>query len=124
MRMNWSLKHTHLLYCSIVLCLADGRPKVRYVLAVDDSHNALKEIVKAISTHLGTGKIQYISKEDALLNKDISVSSIVIVIEYWLDNLPSLRFSKVTMTSCWCTFRWRRLLLRMAWHSHGRQRYI
>ena len=65
---------THLLCCSIVLCLADGRPKVRYVLAVDDSHNTLKDIVKAISTHLGTGKIQYISKEDALLNKDISVS--------------------------------------------------
>lgn len=63
--------------CSIVLCLADGRPKVRYVLAVDDSHNTLKEIIKAISTHLGTGKIQYISKEDALLNKDISVSCMV-----------------------------------------------
>ena len=50
---------------------------MRYLLAVDDSHNTLKEIVKAISTHLGTGKIQYISKEDALLNKDISVSCMV-----------------------------------------------
>ena len=59
---------------SIVLNLADGRPKVRYVLAVDESHSTIKEIVKAISSHLGTGKIQYISKEDALLNKDISVS--------------------------------------------------
>ena len=57
-----------------MLSLADGRPKVRYVLAVDESHSTLKEIVKAISSHLGTGKIQYISKEDALLNKDISVS--------------------------------------------------
>ena len=59
---------------SIVLSLADGRPKVRYVLAVDESHSTLKEIVKAISGHLGTGTIQYISKEDVLLNKDISVS--------------------------------------------------
>lgn len=61
-------------YCySVVLSLADGRPKVRYVLAVDESHNTLKEIVKAISAQLGNGKIKYISKEDALLNKDISV---------------------------------------------------
>ncbi len=45
------------------------------MLAVDDSHNTLREIVKAISTQLGTGKVQYISKEDALLSKDISVSS-------------------------------------------------
>lgn len=58
---------------SIVLGLADGRPKVRYVLAVDDSHNTLKQIVKAVSSQLGNGKIQYISKEAALLNKDISV---------------------------------------------------
>ena len=58
---------------SIVLSLADGRPKVRYVLAVDDSHNTLKQIVKAVSSQLGNGKIQYISKEAALLNKDISV---------------------------------------------------
>ena len=57
-----------------MLNLVDGRPKVRYVLAVDDSQTTLKEIVKAISNNLGTGKIQYTSKEDALLNKDISVS--------------------------------------------------
>ena len=71
---------------------------------MDDSHNTLKEIVKAISTHLGTGKIQYISKEDALLNKDISVSCMVDLL--WLDIVMicpfhgSLLFSKVTMTSC------------------------
>ena len=87
---------THLLHCSIILCLADGRPKVRYVLAVDDSHNSLKDIVRAISTHLGTGKIQYISKEDALLNKDISVSFIMIrdigMILLLVDNLFSAKW--------------------------------
>ena len=61
---------------SIVLSLADGRPKVRYVLAVDESHNTLKQIVKAVSNQLGNGRIQYISKEDALLNKDISVREV------------------------------------------------
>ena len=57
----------------MVVNIADGRPKVRFILAVDDSKNMLEEIVKAISQHLGTGKIQHISREDALLNKELSV---------------------------------------------------
>jgi len=57
---------------SVVVNIADGRPKARYILAVDDSKNMLEEIVKAISQNLGTGKIQHVSKEDALLNKDLS----------------------------------------------------
>lgn len=57
----------------MVVNIADGRPKVRFILAVDDSKNTLEEIVKAISQNLGTGKIQHISREDALLNKELSV---------------------------------------------------
>ena len=57
----------------MVVNIADGRPKVRFLLAVDDSKNMLEEIVKAISQNLGTGKIQHISREDALLNKELSV---------------------------------------------------
>lgn len=60
-------------FCSVVVNIADGRPKVRFILAVDDSKNMLEEIVKAISQNLGTGKIQHISREDALLNKELSV---------------------------------------------------
>lgn len=57
----------------MVVNITDGRPKVRFILAVDDSKNTLEEIVKAISQNLGTGKIQHISREDALLNKELSV---------------------------------------------------
>ena len=46
---------------------------MRYVLAVDDSHNTLEEVVAAISSNLGSGKSRKTSKEDALLNRDISV---------------------------------------------------
>lgn len=58
---------------SVVVNIADGRPKVRFILAVDDSKNTLEEIVKVISQNLGTGKVQHISREDALLNKELSV---------------------------------------------------
>lgn len=54
--------------------VADGRPKTRYILAVDDSKNSLGEVVKAISVELGAGKVQVVSREDALLNKDLTVS--------------------------------------------------
>lgn len=63
---------------SVVLNVADNRPKTRYILAVDDSHNTFQEIVKAISSNLGPGKIENVPKEDALLNREISVSWTVI----------------------------------------------
>lgn len=53
--------------------IADQRPKVRYLVAVDDSKIKLKQITKAVSKHLGTGKIKSVLKEDALLNKEITV---------------------------------------------------
>jgi len=39
---------------------------VRYILAIDDSRCALKDILQAISTNLGTGKLRYLSKEETL----------------------------------------------------------
>ena len=58
---------------SIVVHVADSKPKTRYILAVDDSGSTLEEVVTAISSSLGSGRIQHISKEDALLNKDLTV---------------------------------------------------
>lgn len=55
----------------VIQNIADSRPKVRYLVAVDDSKNPLEEIVKAVSQNLGTGKIKVITKEEALLSKDI-----------------------------------------------------
>ncbi|KAK2150919.1 hypothetical protein LSH36_382g01056 [Paralvinella palmiformis] len=55
----------------VIQNVADSRPKVRYLVAVDDSKHMLEEVVKCISQNLGSGKVKYISKEEALLSKDI-----------------------------------------------------
>ncbi|XP_033112222.1 adenylate kinase 7-like [Anneissia japonica] len=54
--------------------IADSRPKTRYLVAVDESQNTLEEIVKSISTNLGTGKVKHITKEEALLKKSLKQS--------------------------------------------------
>ena len=54
--------------------ICDQKPKVRYLVALDDSKVKLKQITKAVSKHLGTGKIKQVLKEDALLNKELTVS--------------------------------------------------
>ncbi|KAL8611092.1 hypothetical protein ACOMHN_064382 [Nucella lapillus] len=55
----------------VIQNIADSRPKVRYLIAKDDAQNSLEEIVKAVSTTLGTGRVKNITKEEALLSKDI-----------------------------------------------------
>ena len=35
-----------IIFCSVVQNIADSKPKVRYLVAVDDSKNILEEIVK------------------------------------------------------------------------------
>ena len=47
---------------------------MRYILALDDSKSTLKQITRAVSKNLGTGKFKQLAKEDALLNKEMSVS--------------------------------------------------
>lgn len=59
---------------SVILNIADNRPKTRYILALDESHNTLQEIVKAISLGLGPSRIKEVLQEDALLNKEVTVS--------------------------------------------------
>uniref|UniRef100_H2YJ58 Uncharacterized protein n=1 Tax=Ciona savignyi TaxID=51511 RepID=H2YJ58_CIOSA len=49
---------------SVLQNILDGKPKTRYLVAVDDSQNSLEEIVRCISYYLGTGKIRKIAKED------------------------------------------------------------
>lgn len=57
---------------NIVVNICDQKPKVRYILAVDDGNSTLEDIVRSISNNLGTGKIKFVNKEDALLEKDIA----------------------------------------------------
>ncbi|XP_070577004.1 adenylate kinase 7-like [Ptychodera flava] len=56
---------------AVIQNIADSRPKTRYLVAVDDSQNTLEEIVRCVSTSLGNGKIKHITKEEALLSKDL-----------------------------------------------------
>ena len=60
---------------SVVIGLAEQKPaKPRYLLAVDESKNTLKEIISAISSELTTGRVSSITQEEALLIEEISVS--------------------------------------------------
>lgn len=58
----------------MILNISDNHPKTRYILALDESHNTLQEIVKAISMGLGPGRTKEVLKEDALLDKEVTVS--------------------------------------------------
>ncbi|XP_034050730.1 adenylate kinase 7 [Thalassophryne amazonica] len=60
----------------IILNLIENRPKPYYLLAVDKSHNTMEDIVKIISSFLGSGKIQKKPFEDAFLQQDLSVFEI------------------------------------------------
>ena len=62
--------HVHDL-ASALVNIADNPPKIRYLIAKDDSQSPLDEIVKAVSRNLGNRKVQYVSKEEALLIKDL-----------------------------------------------------
>ncbi|XP_028398700.1 adenylate kinase 7-like [Dendronephthya gigantea] len=62
--------HVHDL-ASALVNICDSPPKVRYLIAKDDSQSPLDEIVKAVSRNLANGKVQHVSKEEALLIKDL-----------------------------------------------------
>jgi len=61
---------------SIVLNVLDSKPKRKYILAVDQSHYTLRDIVKRISQSLTTGKIHTAAKEDAQASHDVSQMAI------------------------------------------------
>ncbi|XP_073494623.1 adenylate kinase 7 [Phyllobates terribilis] len=56
----------------VVQNIVDQRPRTHYLVAVDDSAHTLEDVVKCISTHLGPGKSQKVSKEAAFLNKELT----------------------------------------------------
>ncbi|CAL1541835.1 unnamed protein product [Lymnaea stagnalis] len=56
---------------AIIQNIADAKPKVRYIIAKDEAQSTLEDIVKVVSQNLGSGKLKYITKEEALLSKDI-----------------------------------------------------
>ncbi|XP_060918781.1 adenylate kinase 7 [Labrus mixtus] len=58
---------------SVVHNVIEHQPKPYYLLAVDQSHNTMEEIVKTVSTALGPGKIEKKMFKEAFLTKDLSV---------------------------------------------------
>ncbi|NXY56532.1 KAD7 kinase, partial [Callaeas wilsoni] len=52
--------------------VADHRPDLQYVLAVDTSMHTLEELVKCISKNVGPGKIEKVPKENAFLSKELT----------------------------------------------------
>ncbi|NXV05996.1 KAD7 kinase, partial [Cettia cetti] len=52
--------------------VADHRPDLQYVLAVDTSMHTLEELIKCISKNVGPGKIEKVPKEIAFLSKELT----------------------------------------------------
>jgi len=83
---------------SVVLNICDAKPKVRYVLAVDDSKSTLEDMVRAISKNLGNGKTKFVSREDALIEKEIEQADFdMLLVNLRMD--PT--FIKESMTINW-----------------------
>lgn len=57
---------------SIIVNICDSKPKVRYILAVDDAKSTMEDIIRTISKNLGAGKIKFINKEDSLTESGLS----------------------------------------------------
>ncbi|KAM9354949.1 adenylate kinase 7a [Pholidichthys leucotaenia] len=53
----------------VIQNIIELKPKSKYILAVDDSKNALEDIVKVISSELGPEKIHKLSKQNAIAMK-------------------------------------------------------
>ncbi|XP_072193424.1 adenylate kinase 7 isoform X3 [Excalfactoria chinensis] len=52
--------------------VADHRPSFHYILAVDESTDALQAVIKCISKNIGPGKIEKVPEEDAFLSKELT----------------------------------------------------
>ncbi|XP_024121937.1 adenylate kinase 7 isoform X2 [Oryzias melastigma] len=61
---------------SIIQHVIHHRPRPYYLLAVDGSNNSMEEIIKAVASTLGPGKIQKRPVEEALLVQDLSAADI------------------------------------------------
>ncbi|CAH8659799.1 unnamed protein product [Heterobilharzia americana] len=61
---------------SILQSVMEMRPVKHYILAKDDSQKTLREIAKAISASMTTGKVKSISKEEALFCRDLAQNHI------------------------------------------------
>ncbi|MCJ8743897.1 hypothetical protein PDJAM_G00099620 [Pangasius djambal] len=75
----------------VVQNVIDRKPKMHYLIAVDDSHNSLEEIVKAIANVLGPGEVQKVPDDSVHFTKeltraDLTCLSIDLLIETALLN--------------------------------------
>ncbi|KAK2864252.1 hypothetical protein Q7C36_003406 [Tachysurus vachellii] len=52
--------------------IIDHKPKMHYLIAVDDAHNSLEEIVEAIAYVLGPGEVQKVHYDSVHLTKELT----------------------------------------------------
>uniref|UniRef100_A0A3Q2CCQ9 Adenylate kinase 7a n=1 Tax=Cyprinodon variegatus TaxID=28743 RepID=A0A3Q2CCQ9_CYPVA len=62
------------------------KPKSKYILAVDESHNTLEDVVKAISNVLGPEKVCKVPLEDAITMKELDCLSINLRMDAAVDS--------------------------------------
>lgn len=65
---------TNLFFLRVLQNLADRPLKTRYVVATDTSKDTLIRLSRKVSQTLGTGKIKTFEQEDAMLNRDVTVT--------------------------------------------------
>ncbi|KAK1894346.1 Adenylate kinase 7 [Dissostichus eleginoides] len=58
---------------SVIQNVIEHQPKPYYLLAVDSSNNTMEEILKAVSSSLGPGRVQKRPFEEAYLTQELSV---------------------------------------------------
>uniref|UniRef100_A0A8C7XZH8 Adenylate kinase 7b n=1 Tax=Oryzias sinensis TaxID=183150 RepID=A0A8C7XZH8_9TELE len=87
---------------SVIQHVIHHRPRPYYLLAVDGSNNSMEEIIKAMASTLGSGKIQKRPIEEALLVQDLSATNIDFL-------LVSLRMEAVFI----------RKLFSISWHCES-----
>uniref|UniRef100_A0A8C7XZP0 Adenylate kinase 7b n=1 Tax=Oryzias sinensis TaxID=183150 RepID=A0A8C7XZP0_9TELE len=87
---------------SVIQHVIHHRPRPYYLLAVDGSNNSMEEIIKAVASTLGSGKIQKRPIEEALLVQDLSATNIDFL-------LVSLRMEAVFI----------RKLFSISWHCES-----
>ncbi|XP_022077281.2 adenylate kinase 7 isoform X2 [Acanthochromis polyacanthus] len=87
---------------SVVQNIIEHQPKPYYLIAVDGSNNTMEQIVKAVASELGSGKIQKKPVDEAYLVQDFSVTEI----DSMLVNLrmEAVHIKKLLSVSWLCEF--------------------
>ncbi|XP_028294742.1 adenylate kinase 7 isoform X2 [Gouania willdenowi] len=60
----------------VIQNVVEHQPGPRYLLAVDSSNNTMEDVLKAVASELGPGKVGHRPMEEAFLTRDLSVMDV------------------------------------------------